>query len=117
MICPKCGSEHFRESRQCPEYNSEPVCIDCCIKCSYYDRDGGIACRWYVENDARRDYSGDIYKLSRQIDTLEKRSLWLYRNNKPNAALAEEFKMMQLISEKKRLEVERDAEEIKRPGA
>jgi len=115
--CPKCGSEHFKESRQCPEFNSEPVCIRCCTECHYYDPAGGIACRWHIINDVRRDYSGDIYKLSRQIDSLEKLSLWLYRNNKPNAASAEEFKMLQLIGEKRRLEEERDAEENKRPGA
>lgn len=48
--CPKCGQMIGRETRQCPEYKSRPVCIDCCMKCDMYDSDPGTTwpCTFYI---------------------------------------------------------------------
>lgn len=58
MRCPKCGGAGGREWRQCPEHGGEPVCVNCCKICSYYDPDGRsiYTCRyWLVKNREIRD--------------------------------------------------------------
>lgn len=58
MRCPKCGESDAREWRQCPEHGGEPVCVNCCKICSYYDTDGRsiYTCRyWLVKNREIRD--------------------------------------------------------------
>ena len=69
MRCPKCGESDAREWRQCPEHGGEPVCVNCCKICSYYDTDGRsiYTCRyWLVKNREIRDQAM-IRKLRKML--------------------------------------------------
>lgn len=49
MKCPGCGSKYFKESRQCPLYEGESVCINCCQNCEFYSLKGFITCGFYIQ--------------------------------------------------------------------
>lgn len=49
MKCPGCGNKHFRESRQCPLYEGEPVCITCCQNCEFYSLNIYFACGFSIQ--------------------------------------------------------------------
>lgn len=49
MKCPGCGNKHFRESRQCPLYEGESVCITCCQNCEFYSLNIYIACGFRIQ--------------------------------------------------------------------
>lgn len=52
VVCPECGTVDPPEMRQCPQYDSHPVCIDCCRSCVAYRVDplSTSTCRWYIDH-------------------------------------------------------------------
>ena len=79
--CPKCGNQHYKESRQCPEHSGLPVCIRCCRECAYYDPDPcGLKCRWYI-NHQETDYQSEIEKINQKINHMEGKVRRLYELN------------------------------------
>lgn len=50
MKCPGCGNKHFRESRQCPLYEGESVCIICCENCEFYSLKGFFSCGFPIQH-------------------------------------------------------------------
>ena len=52
ICCPNCGSLNYKETRQCPRYRGDPVCIKCCYRCKYYNHDSNnlYICKFYIEH-------------------------------------------------------------------
>lgn len=103
MKCPSCGNTSFRESRQCPAYKSEPVCVSCCTKCKYYDPGGMLACRWHVAHRKKEIINPDIAALSKEIEKTKSRINYYYQKGKRNAALQQEVNLRTLIAKRKEL--------------
>lgn len=82
MICPICGAEKCRESRQCPRHNDTAVCVQCCERCEDYRSKTNYfvcenVCRYYL-NHPQVDHHAEVYKISRQITTLEEKANYYY---------------------------------------
>lgn len=109
MRCPVCGSEHFRESYQCPAEGGEPVCADCCRACEYRGTPGsGVICRWYVTHKPR-NLEAEIAKLRQAAELTKKKAetLWSRGQNAAAARMEEEWRLQwRRIRE---MEEERDA--------
>ena len=106
MMCPVCGSTDFREARQCPLQNGEPVCIDCCKKCRYYSADTlTVACRYSIEHP-HIDLNDELKKINQVIETKEKQINYYYRNNKPWIAQRIEAALSWQYAKKRELEEE-----------
>lgn len=103
MICPGCGSTSYRESRQCPIYNGEPVCISCCKSCEYYSADPiARACRFYIVHP-KKDYQRELEKIENQINMKEQKVDYFYRDNKPMIAQRIEGELTWLYEERRKL--------------
>lgn len=108
--CPKCGNYDYRESRQCPQYNGEPVCIRCCMECGYYDPDPmGLRCRYHLSHP-RANWDAEIKKVDQQIVHAEAKVRRLYELNWPKKAEQLELDVKSLIARKQELEKRRDEE-------
>ena len=104
MICPVCKSTRFKESRQCPKFSGEPVCISCCRRCEYYDSNVmALTCRYYIYHP-KIDYVGEIEKLSRQIEHKMKQIERFYNKSMPRVAEKIELEVMRLGNQKRELE-------------
>ena len=74
--CPECGSEFFKESRQCPKHKGTPICISCCYKCEHYSKDKNnlYICRFYINNPhlrgipTRQEELKNIEKIKRRLE-------------------------------------------------
>lgn len=114
-VCPKCGSD-YREARQCPQYDGQPVCIRCCRECGYYEySDAGMLCRYYLSNP-KLDYDQDLRKIDQQIEYAQQRVRRLYEINWPQKAARMELEVSSLLRKKRELERKRN-EEFKKTGA
>lgn len=104
MICPQCKSTSFKESRQCPKFDGEPVCITCCYSCKYYGgHSANLKCRYHIHNP-KPDYKGDIEKVDRQIHYKMRQIEHFYSTNRPRVAEKIEFEVIDLMAKKKELE-------------
>ena len=77
MFCPECKSEtSVKVWRQCPRHNSEPVCINCCKKCLYYNPDpkSMLHCMYVLVNKVYEDYREESIKEIRRKWHLEEMS-------------------------------------------
>lgn len=118
MKCPHCGSGSFKEARQCPRYEREPVCITCCHSCEYYFRDTG--CRWYavhppvIDEDEKKRRR--IMALDNQIRNKRKQIEAMYKRNRPKFAEKMEQELWLLLREKKGIEHESKRTEDSSPA-
>lgn len=103
MICPECKSTSFREARQCPKHEGTPVCINCCMACSYYNFGHGLTCMYYVRNP-KTDYKAELEKVNRKIDYKMRQVEHFYSINRPRVAENIEFEIITLIAERRNLE-------------
>lgn len=84
MICPICGPSSSNEWRQCPAHSDKPACIDCCHRCSNYDKTNH-RCRYRL-NHPVRNIDTEIEKLWRQIRYKEASAEKQYQRNNPRYA-------------------------------
>lgn len=78
MKCPECGSNRYKESRQCPLHEGKPVCIDCCIKCGFYKKDNFYPCGFYIKN---RLSTMDKKLMQKKELVILKKELTKYQDN------------------------------------
>lgn len=111
--CPRCGNYDYREARQCPQYEGEPVCIRCCHECDYYDPDPlGLTCRYHLSHP-KTNWELEIKKIDQQITYAETRVRRLYELNWPKKAERLEVDVRNLMVQKKKLEEKKSAENKK----
>lgn len=79
MKCPGCGNKHFRESRQCPLYKGEAVCITCCQNCEFYSLNIYIACGFRIQQ--RSSELKDKRLAKRKELVIFKKELTKYKNS------------------------------------
>lgn len=104
MMCPACKSTSFKESRQCPKYSGEPVCISCCRRCDYYNQEvGALKCRYYIYHP-KIDYDAEIEKIDRQIHHKMNQIEHFYNKSMPRVAEKIELEVMRLGTQKRELE-------------
>ncbi len=103
MICPECKSTSFKEARQCPRFEGEPVCIACCRSCEYYNFGNGLICMYHVQNP-KPDHKGELEKVERQISYKMRQIEHFYNTNRPRVAEKIEREVMSLMAKKKELE-------------
>lgn len=114
--CPSCGNQEYHESRQCPKYDGQSVCIRCCRECGYYDPSPmALRCRWHISHP-RQDYQAEIEKLTRQIRIKEKQAEHFYKNDQPWIAEKIEAELSWIRHDRRKMEEKRD-EELKKTGA
>ena len=77
MKCPGCGSKYFKESRQCPLYEGEFVCISCCENCEFYSLEGFLSCEFHVQ---RKGKSKDKRLAKRKELVIFKKELKKYQD-------------------------------------
>lgn len=108
MKCPMCGNEKFKEARQCPQHNNEPVCIDCCYRCEYYSKDAG--CLFYSKHppviSREQAIKKRLFVLGFQIEQKRKQAEYYYIHNKPKVGEKLSIELIKLLQEKRRLEHE-----------
>ncbi len=115
-VCPKCGSD-YREARQCPQYDGQPVCIRCCRECSYYEYGAaGMLCRYHLIHQ-KTNYTQELRKIDQQIEYAQQRVRRLYEINWPQKAARMELEVSALLRKKRELERKRKNEELKKTGA
>ena len=110
--CPSCGSNEFKEARQCPIEDDHPVCIDCCKRCRYYNSDPiAIPCRFSLDNPVKK-IREKIVIVEKEIKKKENFATHFYKINRPDFAKREEQQLVWIYEEKRKLLKElRDAEE------
>ena len=104
--CPKCGNYDYREARQCPQFDSEPVCIRCCHECCYYDFEN-YHCRYYLSHP-RVDYDRELVLVNQQISAVEQKVRRLYEINWPKKAEKLERDIAKLMRKRRELERKKD---------
>lgn len=104
--CPKCGNYDYRESRQCPEYEDEPVCIRCCYECCYYNAENHY-CQYRLSHP-KIDYNREIRLVEQQINVAEQKVRRLYEKNWPSKAERLERDVALLMKKRRDLERKRD---------
>ncbi len=113
-VCPKCGSD-YREARQCPQYDGQPVCIRCCHECCYYNP-ANYQCRYHLCHP-QIDYDREIRLLDQQITNAERKVRRLYEKSWPKKAERLELDISALLRKKREVERKRKNEEFKKTGA
>ena len=103
MMCPQCKSTSFRESRQCPKFDGEPVCITCCRACEYYNFGHGLTCMYHVRNPGPKPWD-EIEKLNKSISYKMRQVEHFYQTNRPKVAEKIEFEVITLMAKKRELE-------------
>lgn len=102
--CPNCASTNYKQTRQCPKYDEEPVCITCCYSCKYYGgHSASLKCRYHIHNP-KPDYKAEIEKLDRQMHYKMQRIEHFYSTNRPRVAERIEFEVITLKAKKNELE-------------
>lgn len=104
MICPVCGPTNEKSWRQCPAYDGQAVCSNCCKKCEFYNNEN-FRCNWHLKND-KTNYYEEIKKLERRIAALDRETAYYYRRSLPRKAERIEDKALMLRRQKKELEDE-----------
>lgn len=110
IACPKCGNLGSKHWRQCPQMNSQPVCLRCCMECGYYDPGNLFPCRYHIENP-RPDYAGELYKLNNRIARKKEQIERFYRMNKPWVANRMEGELQLMYRDLKSLKEKKDEED------
>lgn len=105
ISCPKCGSEDYHESRQCPAFDGRPVCISCCYSCEDYNSEN-YRCNWHIRHP-KPDHRGELYKLDNLINKKAAQMQWYYEHNKPWIAEKIEAEMNYLKRQRTTLQEEK----------
>ena len=104
MICPICGRNGVKESRQCPARRGRPVCEKCCKQCEYRGKNGN-PCLYYANSPQAR-LREELTEKKKRAEFLRKTADRLWERGMNYAASQKEAEWRNAVQDVLRMEEE-----------